>query len=105
MAEPFNKIASPVPLSALAGVRLQYVSVQKQKLPSRDDGPEAEWESKLIGRHGITHRRPAHQESVDRTDVRIRRMREMIIGECRVKLPPFPIDAVAHGALERLLRP
>ena len=38
-------------------------------------------------------------------DVRIRRMREMIVGKCGIKLLPFAIHALAHGALERFLRP
>src|SRR3984893_15896681 len=105
MSWSLDQIAAAIPFYALAGVSFQAGLAKKQNFPSGNNRAEAEWKRKLICRDNVAGRRYAHQERIQGVNIFICRLGEMIIGKCRVELPSFAIDALMHGATERLFRP
>src|SRR3984957_13930498 len=105
MSQSLDQIAAAIPFYALAGVFFQEGLAKKQNFPSGDDRAEAEWKRKLICRDNVADRRYAHQERIEGVNIFICRLGEMIIGKCWVELLSFAIDALVHGATERIFRP
>lgn len=103
--ETVRQISPAIPLGALAGIRLKGAPIEKQDIPAGDETTKVERKNQIVGGSGAANCRSAHQERIDRTNIVIGSMREMIIGESRIKMPAFPIDALAHRTRKRHLRP
>jgi hypothetical protein len=91
--ETVRQISPAIPLGALAGIRLKGAPIEKQDIPAGDEMTKVERKNQIVGGSGAANCRSAHQERINRTSIVISSMREMIVGESRIKIPSFAIDA------------
>ena len=105
MRQSFDQIGAAIPFRSLRAVRLICPAPQEQQFPARDNKALIERKRQLVRRHRRVHRRAGHQIRIKRIIVLVGDVGEMIIGKGRIKMLPFPVDAGAHRAAERGLRP
>ncbi|HVI63578.1 MAG TPA: hypothetical protein VM910_13485 [Bradyrhizobium sp.] len=105
MRETLDQIGAAIPFRALRRIGPIGPAMKKQQLPARDHKALIEWKGKLVLALWCTNGLACHQIGVERVVVLIADMREVIVGECRIEMPAFPIDAHAHGTAEGLFRP
>src|SRR2546425_7074089 len=102
MREPFGEIGTAVPLGAARGVGLEDAALEVARLPDADARPRQ--------RHGIApvllaHRLARHDEGIERGEVLVRQLGEMVVGKRREEMAAFAVDAFAHRARKGLERP
>src|SRR2546425_1395022 len=102
MPESFHEIGAAVPLGAARRVGLEDAALEVARLPNADARPRQ--------RHGIApvflpHRLARHDEGIERGDVLVRQLGEMVVRKRGEEVPAFAVDAFAHRAREGLERP
>src|SRR5260370_29572849 len=104
MAETFDQVGTLIPLRALRWIRRDRSLVEKQRLPDRKRGPDVERKAKIVSACGPPHRLDGrHQVGIDRIDIRILDLGEMVIWECGIEMIAHPVDPVLHDPPDRLL--
>ena len=105
MRQPLDQISAPIPFRAARRVRLIGAGAKKQQFPTGNDEALIEREWKLVGWRGGVNRLPRHQIGIERAVVFIADVGEVIVGKGRIEMLADAVDARAHGATERSLRP
>src|SRR5207237_5686708 len=102
MPEPFHQIGAAVPLGTARGVGLEGAALEVARLPDAD--------ARARQRHGIApvllpHRLARHDEGIERGDILVRQLGEMVVRERREEMPALAVDAFAHRARKGPERP
>src|SRR5262249_4575202 len=106
VAETFDKISAFVPLGVLRWIRPERALVEEQRFPDCKGRTDVERKAEIVATHRLTDRRNGCQEiSIDRIDVGIVDLREMVVGKRWIKVITFAIDTILHGTTKRLLGP
>ncbi len=93
MRQALDQIGAAIPFRALCRIRLVGPAMQEQQLPTRDHDPLVEGKRELVLTRGRMYRLARHQVGVERAIVLVADIGEVIVGESRIKMPPFAIDA------------
>ena len=100
MAKSFGEICAAVPLRALRGVGLEPAGSKVERPPRAERRAEICRERQIV----VGTLRPRgvarHHECIDRLDVFIRHLGEVIVRKCRIQHMPFAVDAIMHRADE-----
>src|SRR5262249_29947536 len=106
MAETFNEVGAVVPLGALRWIRHERRLVEVKRFPDRKRRADIERQTKIIPARrlpdGLNGR---HQISIDRVNVGILHLGEMVVGERGIKMSALAVDTVLHGTMEGLPGP
>ncbi len=105
MPEALGKIRAAIPDLAPFGIGLKRPFVEKEQLPTGKERTKAERKDEVVARRFCDDRFARHQIGVERADILVGHMREVVVGEGWIKVASLTIDAFAHGALKRSLRP
>jgi hypothetical protein len=88
MAETFDQVAALVPLRALRRIGLERSLVEKKRLPDRQRRADVDGKAEVVGARGLAHRRDRrHQVGIDRVDVGILDLGELVVGERGIEMP------------------
>ena len=83
MVERLGEIRSPVPLGVVIRRRLEAPRTEEQQLPAGLQRANSQWRNERVRDRQRTHRPLRHDEGVDRVDVVVADLGEMVIGEGR----------------------
>ena len=73
---------------------------------TRERGADVEGKAEVVLARRLPHRRDrGHQVGIDRIDVGILDLGELVVGERGIEMMALAVDPVLHGAAERLLGP
>ena len=102
MPESLHQIGAAIPLGAARGVGPEDAALEIAGLPEAD--------ARARQRHGVApvlllHRLARHDEGIERGDVLVRQLGEMVVRERREEMPAFAVDAFAHRARKGRERP
>src|SRR6185437_11263035 len=100
VAEARHQIGAAVPLVGLAGRRRERLGAEVERLPDQHDRPKAQRWDQPVGRRALHDRPAGHQEGIERVEVGVGGIAEMVVGEGRIELGAVTAHALAHGALE-----
>src|SRR5205823_10188017 len=92
MCEAFHEIGAAVPLGAARRIGLEDAALEVARLPDAD--------ARARQRHGIapvclSHRLARHDEGIERGDVLVRQLGEMVVRERGEEVALLPVDAFA----------
>src|SRR3982751_211033 len=95
VSESLDEIRAAIPLRVVAGIGPIDAGLQVARFP--------EAEERARNRHRVPavlllHGLARHDEGVERRDILVRRLREMVIRKSGIEMTPAPIDAFAHRA-------
>ena len=105
MAQPQGEIGAAVPFGALAGNRFEASGPEEQNLPAFLQGADVERKGNRIWRCRGFDRSPGHEVRIERLDVVVGELAEMIVGEPGEEMRAIAGDAFAHCASKGRLRP
>src|SRR5450830_805066 len=96
MAKAFDEIGAAIQLLILGRVGFKNAAIEKKKLPAGNKRADAKRKCQLVRRRLGVDRLPRHHESINCRDVFVCDFSEVIIGEGRIKMMAFTIEALAH---------
>src|SRR5262249_36941759 len=106
MAESLDKIGAIVPLRVLRRIRLERGLVEEQRFPDGGRCAGIEGKTKIVPARRFPHGlNSGHQISIDRIDVGILDLGEVVVGESGVEMIALAVDALLHGTTEGLAGP
>src|SRR5438874_6815305 len=88
VAEAFDEIRAAVPLRALRRIRLVGATLQVARFPETDARPR---QRHRIAEVLLVHRLARHHEGIERGDVLVAELGEMIVRECGKEVAPAAI--------------
>src|SRR5947207_11861327 len=100
MSQSFGEIRAAVPLRAFRGIGLEPSRSKVERLPRTKRPAKIGRERQIVARTLRARSVARHHECIDRLDVFIGDLGEMVVWKCRIQLMPFAIDTVAHRADE-----
>src|SRR5262249_37224230 len=105
VSKSFDQISATVPISALGGLRLEFIMTQVKQLPARQYGSPVEREWQIVGLGFRRDRRARHQERVERVRIRIVDIDEVVVGKNRIEVMTIAGNTGTQGTSERVFRP
>ncbi|CAB5370615.1 unnamed protein product [Rhizophagus irregularis] len=100
MADPFGEIGTTIPGRILGRDGLIAARLEEQQFPASLQQADVEREGQAIGLVLGAHRRLRHQIGIERRDIGIGQLGEMIIGESGEEMCAVAPHAFMHGAAE-----
>src|SRR5207248_10009130 len=92
--ESLHEVRTAVPFSAAIRHRLISAALEIARLPDTDEGAG---NRHAVGAVFLPHRLARHEEGVERADVLVRGLGEMVVRESGIEIAAIAIDAIAHA--------
>ncbi|MPL98957.1 hypothetical protein SDC9_45169 [bioreactor metagenome] len=106
MGDALDQIGAAVPLGRFRRIVGVAAEVDEEQLPARLQDPLVQREGERRRLRRFLHRGDlGHQIGIDRVDIGIGHLGEMVEGEGREQVAALAVDALVHGTAERGLRP
>src|SRR5712691_1988969 len=100
VAKPQREIGAAIPLRALLSIGFESARFEKQQLPPRLQVADIERKRDAVRPRRCVNGGSCHEVGVERLNVVVGELSEMVIGEHRKKMPAVARDAFMHGAPE-----
>src|SRR5689334_9311894 len=97
MAESLHQVRAAIPVGAARAVGLVYAGLEIARFPDADESAR---DRQLVRAVFLAHGLARHEKGVERGDVLVRDLGEMIVRERGIEVLSLAIDAFAHRTAE-----
>ena len=105
VGEAFGQVRTAIPLRASRRLRCKTARSEVERFPGAERSTNVRRKRQRIGAIARAYGVAGHHERIDRFDVVVRDLGEMIVWECGIEIAASPVDAIVHRTNEVALRP